>query len=210
MARFIDTPLPTTPTPTPAVTEQVTVRRRPTTQPPGVRANKYPGKCTECGQRVEAEQGRLDKVADKWVTSHIVCPENKLPEPVHSDGAKVVYTLLDGVYTVQSPEGHHRTFEVRTQAPDDDFKPGAQVLAYLSGPDNTSDYTRFGHLDTRTGKLRVWGRFREANTLLADAQLLLDNPQDALVAAKCRRCHRTLTVPSSIDAGLGRDCAGKE
>lgn len=36
--------------------------------------NRYPGKCTKCGQTVAPQAGTCEKVGGKWVVSHTECP----------------------------------------------------------------------------------------------------------------------------------------
>lgn len=36
--------------------------------------NRYPGKCTKCGQTVAPETGTCEKVNGKWVVTHTECP----------------------------------------------------------------------------------------------------------------------------------------
>lgn len=114
--------------------------------------------------------------------------------------------LRDGIYTLQTASGH-RTLRLRTQASDDKFKPGEQIVAFLSGSDNERDYTGFG--TTTNGVLKVWARHRGNADLVADANALLADPGAALVSAECYRCHRTLTTPDSIQAGIGPECQKK-
>lgn len=116
-------------------------------------------------------------------------------------------TLLDGTYTREREDGEHRTMRLRTQAPDAKFAPGKRVLSFLSGPDNEHDYTGFAFVNGR--KVQVWSAHRGNTDLMADAQHLMAATDQWLLAAECRRCHRKLTVPSSIDAGLGPDCSKK-
>jgi hypothetical protein len=41
--------------------------------------NRYPGKCTKCGQTVHPETGTCEKVGGKWVVSHTTCPTGESP-----------------------------------------------------------------------------------------------------------------------------------
>lgn len=118
------------------------------------------------------------------------------PEPVY-----------DGVYTVVRPDETHRTFRLRTQAPDAKFAPGKQVIEHLSGADNEGDYTAFGFV--ADGRVQVWKAHRGNVALLRDAEALLADPSAALVAAHCFRCGRRLTVPASLNQGYGPECAKK-
>lgn len=129
------------------------------------------------------------------------------PEPdLEPEPAAPAEKVYDGIYTVESAEGH-RTLRVRTQDADDKFAPGKQVLAYLHGPDNDSDYTGFAFLVD--GEVRLWNRFKGQAALLRDAEALVSDPSGTLQAAHCDLCHRTLTVPASIYNGRGPECAKK-
>lgn len=117
--------------------------------------------------------------------------------------------LLDGFYTLPSQEASagHRTFRLRTQSSKDEFMPGKQIIGYLTGPDNERDYTNIGTVVG--GRLRVWARHRNNVSLVVDAQRLLADPDSALVAAHCYRCHALLTVPESVLSGYGPTCLAK-
>lgn len=118
--------------------------------------------------------------------------------------------LRDGIYTVTTEQGH-RTLRLRTQGSEDKFAPGKQIVSYLSGSDNDSDYTSFAFIAGEPGfhRLAPWKRYRDNQPLLADAQRLLDDPDAALESAECYRCHRRLTTPESIAMGIGPECAKK-
>lgn len=119
----------------------------------------------------------------------------------------------DGIYTIESPASGlpHRTFRLKTQAANDDFAPGKQVIGYLSGSDNERDYTSFGFVDRNALGyfVRVWKAHRENNTVLRDAEQLLLHSDAYLSEAYCFRCGRRLTVPASVNQGLGPECAKK-
>lgn len=115
--------------------------------------------------------------------------------------------IRDGLYTIQTSEGGHRTFRLRTQKADAKFAPGQQTIAYLAGPDNEADYVGFGFVVN--GRLRPWKKYRDNRSLLRDAEALLADPNGALTAAHCFRCGRTLTTPESIAAGWGPECINK-
>jgi hypothetical protein len=89
-------------------------------------------------------------------------------------------------------------------------------VALLAGPDNTADYTYLGMLNgsgmlapTKASRMGVdsipfrgfnylW-RHIKAGELPADMEIRHMNT--------CGRCGRPLTVPESIDTGLGPECA---
>ena len=116
-------------------------------------------------------------------------------------------TIYDGIYTVEDDQGHV-TFRLRTQKADDDFMGGRQLVGYLTGADNDHDYTTIGHL-TETGTARVWRKHQSKERIVAALRTLLADPEAAVKAVHCYRCHRTLTVPASVHDGLGPECARK-
>lgn len=89
----------------------------------------------------------------------------------------------------------------------------------LTGPDNTGDYTYLGVLD-REGTVRLTRKsgfvegsrpvaaFRYfAEAVLRDGEM----PPSLSVfhEGRCGRCARRLTVPESIESGLGPECRGR-
>ena len=91
-------------------------------------------------------------------------------------------------------------------------------VALLTGPDNWANYSYIGMLDAATGlrltkgskasddapAVRGWRYFWrhiEAGVLPADIEVRHEG--------SCGRCGRTLTVPESIDRGIGPECWGK-
>lgn len=195
---------------------------------PGTRLNTYPGRCLLCEQWVDAEQGGIMKNDEgKWKPVHFAgeCPDPRTRETSPESavvaeeerpgvrlqqsvvGGKVVF---DGDYTIDLGD-RHRTFRLSTQSvEDEDFMPGRQLIAYLSGADNETDYTRFGHIDER-GNLRIWKKHQDNTALVADAKSFWADPhaENVVPAVRCYRCGHKLTVPASVYNGLGPDCAKK-
>jgi hypothetical protein len=118
----------------------------------------------------------------------------------------------NGKVTVVSPSGEWRTFQIRTQKPGQ-WCEGKRIVALLSGPDNTSDYEPFGFVNAQ-GQIVVWKKKRGgvfdtyANMLTAPSKWIAKGVE-YMVEGHCRRCNRVLTVPSSIQSGIGPVCAGK-
>ena len=96
---------------------------------------------------------------------------------------------------------------------------GKTVISYLKGPDNELD---FGGCGTVEGAVFLpWSRFRGGSFAARVARAVAiiaatgaDGRQEmtreyAVMSGRCARCGRTLTVPASIHAGLGPDCAAK-
>ena len=120
-----------------------------------------------------------------------------------------------GTYTVKFGDDH-RTIRIRRPHPKAKFV----VAEFLSGPDNTSHFTRFAR--EAEGGFSVYPSYQReknsARSVLAlkalvgatEKELAEMGFQYSLMSGNCYRCGRTLTVPSSIHAGLGPVCAGKE
>lgn len=134
------------------------------------------------------------------------------PKPVHED-VQVTSTVPDGTYTIVHGEDR-RTIRLRNADWATDLPKGSQVAEFLSGPENTTDFTGFAFMVK--GKMRVWKRFRQESTLVEMLSTLLSGGlekaqqagyQYALASSRCYRCNRTLTVPASIHRGLGPVCA---
>jgi hypothetical protein len=90
-------------------------------------------------------------------------------------------------------------------------------VALLTGPENTADYTYLGMLRenkfqlTRASKMKDDSTpvkaFRYVWAYLACNQL---PPQTEIWhEGRCGKCGRVLTVPESVEAGIGPDCAGR-
>lgn len=179
-----------------------------------VRTNKYAADCESCFGRVEAEQGILTLEGGQWVVRHkpgrcgVTEPEVQ-PEPQRP----VTIKVPDGRYTIQFEDGTYKTLRVAAQADDADFMPGRQIVSYLSGSNNDADYTSFAHF-LENGSLVVWKRHQDNRSLREAVKVLIGSPQAAALAYAeqsgcCARCGRTLTVPSSLHAGFGPECAKK-
>lgn len=141
----------------------------------------------------------------------------------HSDTAtqdwQAASAIFNGTYTLTGPRGR-RTIEVETIKPGRDGASefvqrflGQRVVKLLVGPDNTSDYRMIGWLkpgDRFVATQKNIGTDNEKIGLAFVKIVTVGIPgYEVLMAAKCRRCGRKLTVPSSIDDGIGPDCAGK-
>lgn len=183
-----------------------------TARPASAKPNRYGAKCTECDGWVEAEAGLLTKDATgNWAAKHIECPqpaETPSVSPVDADFTPNVFggfVLRDGTYTLTNSLGEHRTFRLKTQRDDDDFMPGAQIIQFLSGPNNERDYTSFGHI--RNSSLSVWKKHRDNTDLMQAVRAFLKDPSRAEMAANCYRCGHLLTTPESIATGWGPECS---
>jgi hypothetical protein len=98
--------------------------------------------------------------------------------------------------------------------------PEAFFLKLLTGPDNTEDYTYLGKLDDYTGQVRTTAKsenYRDSRTLKLLNRVLARVWCDDHAAftqhgyqlhheGKCGRCGRKLTVPASVESGIGPEC----
>lgn len=111
-----------------------------------------------------------------------------------------------GVYTVLLAGSDYRTVKVLPS----DYKAGvAMVASFLSGADNTSEYTGFADIND-DGSIRVWSKFRANSEVISALRTLVAGDESAvLTAAHCRRCGRVLTVPTSLHQGYGPTCITK-
>jgi len=129
---------------------------------------------------------------------------------------RAVFTL------VSKTSGERRTFRV---AAPKDAQPGdaLRFVSLLTGPDNTTNYEYVG-LVTKAGEELVTRTSRgkmptqPLNTigwLLVQVQRAVRGESSKLDQVefwhegRCCRCGRKLTVPSSIESGIGPECATK-
>jgi Family of unknown function (DUF6011) len=118
------------------------------------------------------------------------------------------------ILTIRSHKsGEHRTFRVSKKDADSPF-----FVGLLTGPDNGADYTYMGVLTddgrvrlTKASKMgnesvsvRAWNYV--ATKLHADS---LPPDADVLHEGRCGCCGRALTVPESIERGIGPECWSK-
>jgi Family of unknown function (DUF6011) len=129
--------------------------------------------------------------------------------------AQAPTSIHDGFYTIVMDGDHkHRTFRLRTQADDEHFAPGRQILGFLAGSDNESDYVNFAFIVD--GEIKLWSRFRHGyDNVIASARYLISGDHQAAGRAyareskNCYICNRLLTTVESIAAGIGPTCASR-
>lgn len=122
----------------------------------------------------------------------------------------------NAIITLQSLKtGLHFTYRIRqakdkvTQEP----TPGLYFVSLLNGSDNENDYQYLGMIRDLSFTLTRASRAGEAAPSVKAFRFFWASTQlhEALVVhheGRCGRCGRTLTVPSSIDRGIGPECAG--
>lgn len=128
-------------------------------------------------------------------------------------------TAGNAVFTISSrPTGVRFTFKARKFK--DGKREGKNTFIYvLTGPDNTTHYHYLGMLDsannfetTPKSKIATTAKSFQAMKWLADKVLVEKrDPSNAAMefrhSGKCGRCGRALTVPGSLDNGIGPECA---
>jgi Family of unknown function (DUF6011) len=141
-----------------------------------------------------------------------------------SSGLAIKKFVLAGkaIFTVVSKRtGTRYTFKVTHKDASGQW-PEKYFVAYLNGPDNWTNYVTFGQISMN-------GVFSLTNKAKNELHLTMDSAPVAAFnwtyqfvnagkdpigvefwhAGKCGRCGRLLTVPSSIEMGLGPECASK-
>lgn len=135
--------------------------------------------------------------------------------------SKQFATAGDAIFTIETPNDHY-TFRIQHVEKNDRW-PESWFVKMLTGPDNTSDYSYVGKLEPFEGQLRLTNKSK----LTADSYpVKLFNRVMARVwsedhaayeqhgyvthhEGRCGRCGRALTVPESIENGIGPECAKK-
>lgn len=129
----------------------------------------------------------------------------------------------DATFTVQLPasaEQPHYTYRVQKVEASDRW-PESYFVKILTGPENTSDYSYLGKLDDFTGQLILTNKsklsadsfpVRLFNRIMAriwceDHAAYEQHGYKTHHEGKCGRCGRKLTVPSSIESGIGPECS---
>ena len=116
-------------------------------------------------------------------------------------------------FTVHNDVGKHYTFRIRKPGPCRPF-----FLSLMTGSDNETNYTYMGIYNPIMGnvKLTKKSKYGEESVPLnvarwaiqkVRANKILPDGYKILHSGNCCRCGRKLTVPTSIEAGIGPSCA---
>ena len=118
------------------------------------------------------------------------------------------------VFTITSTKtGQSFTYRIARAGSNRDN--GPLFASVLTGPDNTRDYTYMGIVLQDEKRIRntkgskVFGDALSYKALTWFLQNLDSDRVEVRHMGRCGRCGRALTVPSSIDSGLGPECAGR-
>lgn len=116
------------------------------------------------------------------------------------------------VFTVANDKGDHYTYRVGKKKDADVW-----FVSYLFGPDNTTNYRYLGVIDADL-KFRLTAKSaamdagsRHVKVLEWALRRILEGgglPDGYSInhAGRCCRCGRMLTVPESIESGIGPEC----
>jgi hypothetical protein len=148
--------------------------------------------------------------------------EVDLTHGVQMSDAKAIETFLfagHAKFTLVSLEtGRRFTYKIATARGKE--TEGPWFVSLLTGPDNTRDYTFMGtcfagrRFEVRTGRksppnISGTDGYKALEWFLEKIVVFGRMPKNARFfhAGACGRCGRVLTVPSSIESGIGPDCA---
>lgn len=134
-------------------------------------------------------------------------------------GGKAIFSISLPSHFAEKYQPHY-TFKVSLRENDDGSANGPYFVSVLTGPDNWFNYTYIGILDEKTGKVRttlksMWNMDtfglkllnRVLNRIWAnDTDPIIESGFDVFHEGKCCRCGRKLTVPSSVETGIGPEC----
>lgn len=113
----------------------------------------------------------------------------------------------------------HYTFRVDHKAPEGKFKE-AWFVKYLTGPDNTRDYSYLGLLNVENGQVQTTAKsnlndndliMRLLNRTLAliwtnDVTPMIEKGFGLHHEGRCGKCGRVLTTSESVQRGIGPEC----
>lgn len=126
----------------------------------------------------------------------------------------------DATFTVELPDETHKTYRVQHVEGNDRW-PESYFAKLLTGPDNTKSYTYMGKLEPVAGVVNTTAKsasfegslaLRLLNRILArvwanDHSAYEEHGYRTHHEGMCGRCGRKLTVPASIESGIGPECA---
>lgn len=126
-------------------------------------------------------------------------------------------TAGKAIFTVSNAQGEHYTYKVTHKEANGNNRE-AWFASVLTGPDNTADYTYLGMVDPADGNVRLTksSRYTDDSQPVRVVRWALrlvwnqKNPPEGYAVqhnGRCGRCGRLLTVPESIDTGIGPECA---
>lgn len=168
---------------------------------------KYSGKCGRCNGLIAVGESIL------WAPGagarHTTCPPRPIPVAPRAPMAEPAPSAVsDGIYTAVYESGRWDTIRVKSPGRDSKFYGKTMACLWLNGRS-----TAVGFVDG--GRIRVWRRYEgtlEAARVLKAWAVVVADPNAAgevyaLRSGHCWRCDRVLTVPASLNRGVGPECA---
>jgi len=134
--------------------------------------------------------------------------------PADERANEAAQAIPNGTYTVILDDAGkvYRTLRVKDCPDHFTVKAGTQLIEFLNGPDNTSDFAGFAFLAGRN--VSIWKKYKLSTALLEAAKRLVADPMSAAAeyvkrSNRCFVCNRPLTTPESIARGIGPICFEK-
>lgn len=180
----------------------------------------------QTGTGIDQDVGSLDRAqASEWI-GKLLEKKESMPKKENAARDLPANVLGDqvprGRYTVvfrrHDEDGNHVPGEdritLRFREPNMGRWKGTQLVEYLAGPNNENDYVRCGNWTE--GGYRIWNRFKDDGRVNEGVRFMAGADDGSrreaghvysLASGNCWRCGRTLTVPASINRGLGPECA---
>lgn len=124
-------------------------------------------------------------------------------------------------FTIRNSEtGNRFTYHVQKSKPNERFPNPIHFISVLTGPDNTASYSFLGqiygerkykHNSSRSHVTEDAQSVQVVKWLMRVIENGLKLPPQIEIwhEGRCCRCGRMLTVPESIELGLGPECAGR-
>ena len=127
-------------------------------------------------------------------------------------------TAGNAYFTIRSQKtGVRYTYRVNVSKPNEKYTKATTFVSLLTGPQNTEDYSYLGMISNGQFRLTRASRMKADSTPVKAFQWVWSALQAGKLPpateiwheGRCGRCGRKLTVPESIEAGIGPECAGK-
>lgn len=157
-----------------------------------------------------------DDLFDRLIEKPALFPQTRVPQKdlfgqLEELDALDYSDVPNGFFTLSDSHGH-TTFRIRTQKESAKFAPGKRIVGFLSGPENTSNYTNIGFLEPHA--LVIWKRWLGSRQAKLAQELIKalkgeEVPFSLQESRHCIRCNRLLTTPESIERGIGPECLAK-
>lgn len=156
------------------------------------------------------------------MTLHLVCDNTatatQRPRHCFANARDARAYIMGGnatITVVSKKTGKYYTYKVKKPNGRDT---GRRFVGLLSGPDNEDDYTYLGLLENGAFRLTSKSKMTKDSIPVRVFRYAVENicgsfkiPDDCEVwhEGSCAVCGRKLTVPESLERGIGPECAAK-